>query len=143
MARKIFSGLKKKLISKIRNKRISFKNGTEKLKRKISKAHNSPKSKRLSLFLGFSTVMGIFGITLFSSVFPAFAKDFPVEPPKPNQTTPILPGPVCPTQPPVFLPSQKIAEGILISIAANSGSFLIGGVCGLIIVFGIFKVRRK
>ena len=43
----------------------------------FEKAKNQPISKRKSLLLGVTTVLGIFGITVVTSVLPAVAKDVP------------------------------------------------------------------
>jgi hypothetical protein len=94
---------------------------------------SKPRSKRKSLFFGFSTVLGIFGITLLAPILPAIAKDLPKN------------GAVCPTPAPAPLPSEKIIGGLagVCALAATSSSFLIGAAFGVIIVIGILKAQGK
>eukprot|EP00965_Chrysotila_dentata_P088513 2922760-Pleurochrysis_carterae.AAC.1 len=50
-------------------------------------AKSKPRSKRKSLFLGFTTVLGIFGVTLVASSLPAVAQDSQIRRPKTNNST--------------------------------------------------------
>ena len=135
--------------SKIKNKTTSIKNGAQKFKENFSEAKNKPRSKRKSLLLGFTTVLSIFGVTLLASVLPAVAKDVAKDVPK---NTP-KPGQVCPspspTPQPALVPSQQIISGLsgatatVCALAISSGSFMIGGICGVIVVVGILKAQGK
>jgi hypothetical protein len=127
--------------SKIKNKTTNIKNGAQKFKENFSEAKNKPRSKRKSLLLGFTTVLSIFGVTLLASALPAVAKNIPKNTPKPGQ--------VAPTSQPELVPSQQIITGLsgaaatVCSLAISSGSFLIGGICGIIVVIGILKAQEK
>ncbi len=54
-----------------------------------------------------------------------------------------------PTTPPVLTPGQKIIAGLsgaaasICALAVSSGSFLIGGICGVIVVVSILKAQGK
>jgi len=129
-------GLKRKISNKI-------KNGAEKFQKNFSAAKSKPRSKRRSLFLGFATVVSIFGVTLLAPVLPAVAKDLPNKGPKPSEICP------APTPEPALLPSERIvgglagAAGSVCALAISSGSFIVGAACGFIIVVGILKAQGK
>jgi hypothetical protein len=129
--------------SKIKNKTTNIKNGAQKFKENFSEAKNKPRSKRKSLLLGFTTVLSIFGVTLLASVLTAVAKDVPKNTPKPGQVCP------CPTSQPALVPSQQIITGLsgaaatICALAISSGSFIIGGICGVIVVVAILKAQGK
>ena len=129
--------------SKIKNKTTNIKNGAQNFKENFSEAKNKPRSKRKSLLLGFTTVLSIFGVTLLASVLPAVAKDVPKDTPKPGQVCP------SPTPQPALVPSQQITSGLsgaaatICALAISSGSFMIGGICGVIVVVGILKAQGK
>lgn len=131
------SGLKQSARNKIANVQRKLKNGTQKFQENFAEAKSKPRSKRKSLFFGFSTVLGIFGITLLAPILPAIAKDLPKNGAKP--------GGVCPTPAPAPLPSEKIIGGLagVCALAATSSSFLIGAAFGVIIVIGILKAQGK
>ena len=126
-----------------KNKITNIKNVAQKFKENFSEAKSKPRSKRKSLFLGFTTVLGIFGVTLLAPVLPAVAKDIPKNTPKPGEVCP------APTPQPALVPSQQITAGLsgaaasICALAVSSGSFLIGGVCGIIVVVGILKAQGK
>ena len=126
-----------------RNKTTNIKNGAQKFKENFYEAKNKPRSKRKSLLLGFTTVLSIFGVTLLASVLPAVAQDVPKDTPKPDQVCP------SPTPQPTLVPSQQIISGLsgagatVCALAVSSGSFMIGGICGVIVVVGILKAQGK
>ena len=73
----LLSRFKQNVRNKITNIKNKAQNGAQKFKEKVSEAKSKPKSKQKSLFLGFATVLGIFGVTLLAPVLPAVAKDLP------------------------------------------------------------------
>jgi hypothetical protein len=135
--------LKENVKNKITNIKNKAQNGAQKFKENFSEAKSKPRSKRKSLFLGFTTVLGIFGVTLLAPVLPAVAKDLPNKGAKPAEVCP------APNQQPALVPSQQIITGLsgaaatICALAVSSGSFLIGGVCGVIVVVGILKAQGK
>ena len=56
-----------------RNKLTNLKNWSQEFKENFKEVKNQPRSKRKSLFLGFTTVLGIFGVTLLTPVLSAVA----------------------------------------------------------------------
>ena len=123
----------------VTNKLANFKNRFRKFKEDVKEAKNQPRSKRKSFFLGVGTVLGIFGMT----ILPAGAKDIPKSTPSPKDLCP------APANQPVLAPSQQIVKGFsgaaatICALAVSSGSFVIGGVCGIIVVIGILKAQGK
>ena len=136
----VFSCLKKNAGNKLSN----LKNQSQKFKENFEEAKSKSKSKRKSLLLGFTTVLGIFGVTLLTPVLSAVAKDIPKNAPKPG------PSDVCPS-PPVNqpAPSKEIVKGLsgvaasICGLAVTSGSFVVGLACGVVVVFGILKAQGK
>jgi hypothetical protein len=132
-----FSSLKKNAGNKLAN----LKNRFQKFKANFEEAKSQPRSKRKSLFLGFTTVLGIFGVTLLTPVLLAVAKDIPKNTPKP--------GDVGPANQPAIVPSKEIVKGLsgvaasVCALAVTSGSFVVGAVCGVIVVLGILKAQNK
>jgi hypothetical protein len=138
------SRFKRNIGSKIKNKITNIKNSAKRFKEIFSEAKKKPRSKRRSLLLGFTSVVGIFGITFFSSVLTAVAKDIPKNVPNPGVPSP-TPSPGSPS----LVPSEQIVAGLsgaaatVCALAITSGSFLIGAVCGVIVVVGILKTQGK
>ena len=141
-----FSSLKKNAGNKLANLKTNLKNRSQKFKENFEEAKSQPRSKRKSLFLGFTTVLGIFGVTLFTPVLSAVAKDISKNTPKPG------PGEVSPSPPanqPATVPSKEIVKGLsgaaasVCALAVTSGSFAVGVVCGVIVVYGILKAQGK
>ena len=136
-----FSRFKRNAKNRITNIKNKAQNGAQKFKENFYEAKNKPRSKRKSLLLGFTTVLGIFGVTLLAPVLPAVAKDLPNKGAKPDQ--------VCPAPTPKPEPSQQIISGLsgavatICALAVTSGSFMVGAVCGVIVVVGILKAQGK
>lgn len=140
-----FSRFKRSAINKITNIKNKGRNAVFRFKKNFDEAKKKPKSKRKSLFLGFTTVLGIFGVTLLAPILPAVAKDLPKDSPKPE------PSQVCPapTKQPALQPSEQLfsalagAAASVCGLAASSGSFLVGVACGLVVVYGILRAQGK
>ena len=131
---KIISSLREKAGKKFKTIKIEFNENYQ-------KAKTQPISKRKSALLGFTTVLGIFGLALLTPRMAAFAKDIPqkkpTDPPKPqnNQVAPRPPGPN----------TVNVLSGAAASICAaavGSGSFLIGVICGAVVAGGILYAQR-
>jgi hypothetical protein len=136
MVKNIYYSVKEKVAKKFKK----IKTGITK---KYKEAKSEPRSKRKSFLLGFTTVFGIFGVTLLSPVLAAVAKDLPKSSPKPGSTD------LCPSPQPAALPSTEIIKGLtgaavtVCGLAVSSGSFVIGIACGVVVVIGILKVQGK
>ena len=119
--------------------RQRLKNIKNKLKNYIKEAQETkdlPKSKVKRATIGMITVLSIFGISLLGSTLPAIAKDkMPTNTPKPDTC-------VQPTSDSI-VQGLEGAAGVVCALAISSGSFIVGGVCGLIVVIGILKVQGK
>jgi hypothetical protein len=128
-----------------RNKITNIKNGAQKFKENFSEAKSKPRSKGKPFLLGVTTVISIFGLTLLGPSLSASAQDIPknisTDVPK-NISTPGAPTPPGTSSQPIIhgLPGAAATIGTL---AAISGPFVIGAVCGGIIVIGILKVQGK
>jgi hypothetical protein len=95
-----------------------FKNRVQDFKINFKKKFKEYKEKRKSFIIGFTTAVGIFGLTLFGPALSAVAKDIPKRNPKP---TDIAPAPAIP-------PSKKLINTSLSGLAAS--------VCGLAVTSG-------
>ena len=137
------SRFKRNTSNKIKNVKNKAQNAAQKFQKNFSEAKSKPRSKRRSLFLGFTTVLTIFGVTLLAPVLPAVAKDLPKKGAKPGEVCP------APTPKPALVPSQKIVGGLsgaaatICALAVSSGSFMVGAVCGVIVAVGILKAQGK
>lgn len=124
--------------------RQRLKNVKNKLKNYIKEAQETkdlPKSKVKRATIGMITVLSIFGISLLRSTLPAIAKDKrPTNTPKPD--TCVQPPRAQPTSDSI-VQSLEGAAGVVYTLAISSGSFIVGGICGLIVVIGILKVQGK
>jgi hypothetical protein len=113
-------------------------------KKKFRESQKKPRSKRKSFLSGFTTVLGIFGMTLLASVLPAITVDITKNTPKPGQVCP-APAPINPP----LLTSAQITIGLtgaastMCALAVSSRFFMVGGVCGIIVVVGILKAQGK
>ena len=98
-----------------RNKGTTIKNNVrnsvQKFKENFSEAKSKSRSKRKSLFLGFTIVLSIFGVTLLTPVVAAVAKDIPKN--GPGGPGP-KPGELCPAPAPApkspLIPSEQITQ---------------------------------
>ena len=137
------SRFKRNTSNKIKNVKNKAQNAAQKFQKNFSEAKSKPRSKRRSLFLGFTTVLSIFGVTLLAPVLPAVAKDLPKKGAKPGEVCP------APTSKPALVPSQQIVDGLsgaaatICALAVSSGNFMVGAVCGVIVVVGILKAQGK
>ena len=128
----------------VRNKIRNIKNGPQKFKENFSVAKSKPRPKRNSFFLGVTTVIGIFGVTLLIPVLAAVAKDVPKNLPTPGEVSP-----AAPTQQLEVVPSQQIINSIsataatVCGLAVSSSPFIFGVAFGLILVIGILKAQGK
>jgi len=135
----VFSYFKKNAGNKLTNIKTNLKNRSQEFKENFEEAKSQPKSKRKSLFLGFTTVLGIFGVTLLTPVLSAVAKDIPKNAPKPGPSQPAI------------VPSEEIVKGLsgvaptLCALAVTSGSFsfVVGLACAVVVVFSILKAQGK
>lgn len=106
---------------------------------KFIKYKKRPRSKWKSFVIGFTTAVGIFGLTLFGPALSAVAKDVPKN---------LKPTDIAPT--PALQPSTQIVStgvsGVAASVCAlavTSGSFAIGIACGCVVVVGILHMQVK
>ncbi len=125
----------KKILYRFKNRGQDFKIN---FKKKVKKYKEKPKSKRKSFIIGFTTAVGIFGLTLFGPSLSAVAKDIPKGNPKPTDIAPAVP------------PSKELINTGLFGVAASvcglavtSGSFAVGVACGFIVVIGILQMQGK
>jgi hypothetical protein len=128
----------KKIVYRLKNRVQDFKIN---FKKKFKEYKQKPKSKRKSFIIGFTTAVGIFGLTLFGPALSAVAKDIPKGNPKPTDIVPA---------PSVLPPSKEIINTGLSGLAASvcglavtSGSFAVGVACGFIVVIGILHMQGK
>lgn len=134
-----------KNIIKINSNIVNMKNVTQKLKKNLEEAKGKPRSKRKSFFLGITTILGIFGVTLPAPVLPAVAKDVLEHIPNPTQVRPVPAS----TPNPALAPSKQIIQGLsgaaasICALALSSGSFIIGAACDVVVVIGLLKAQRK
>ena len=143
----VFLSLRKKTGHKFVNLKTNFKKFSIKFKENFKKVKQQPKSKRKSLFLGFTTVIGIFGVTLLTPVLSAFAQELPKNTPNPGTAPAPAPGDLCPSPP--RPKSEELVRGLIgaagtiCGLAVQTGSFAVGVACGIVVVVGILKVQGK
>ena len=100
-----------------------------------------PKSKIKRATIGMLTVISIFGISLLGSKLPAIAEDkMPTNTPKPDTC---IQAPSAQPTSDSIVQGLEGAAGVICALAISSGSFIVGGVCGLVVVLGILKVQGK
>ena len=129
----------KKIVYRLKNRVQDFKIN---FKKKFKEYKEKPKSKRKSFIIGFTTAVGIFGLTLFGPALSAVAKDIPKGNPKPND---IAPAPSAPPSKEIINTGTGLSgvAGSVCALAVTSGSFAIGIACGCIVVIAILHVQGK
>lgn len=124
--------------NKIDSLKLSVKNSKTKL----------PKSRFKRSAYGMGTSLAVFGVIFFSKPLMAFAKYLPdkmcpadaAKPsPKPRSTG-VAPGPR-PT--PTTVQTLSGSASVLCALAASSGSFVIGALCGAVVGVSILIVQGK
>lgn len=96
----------KKIVSRLRNPVQDFKIN---FKKKFKEYKEKPKSKRKSFIIGFTSVVSIFGLILFSPALSTVAKDIPKGNRKPTDIAPV----------PSVSPSKEITNAGLSGLAAS------------------------
>jgi hypothetical protein len=119
----------KKIIYRLKNRVQNFKIN---FKKKFKEYKEKPKSKRKSFIIGFTTILGIFGLTLFSPVLSAVAKDIPKGNTKP---TGVVPAPSIPPSKEIINTGLSGLAASVCGLAVSSGSFAVGIACGFIVLF--------
>nr|ULD16058.1 hypothetical protein [Cylindrotheca closterium] len=135
----------KSRFSKIRNKLKGYKNKLKSYIKQLQEKTELPDSKIERGALGMITVLSIFGISWLGCKLPAVAKDVvPKNTPQPGSA----PG-TC-NQPPSAKPAGELfneglsgAAGVVCGMAVSSGSYIVGGLCGFLVVIGILRVRGE
>jgi MFS family permease len=128
----------KKIVDRFKNRVQNFKIN---FKKKFKEAKEKPKSKRKSFILGVTTAVAIFGFTLFGPALLAVAEDLPKGNPKPTDIVPV-PAPSLPPSNEIINSLSGLASTVC-ALAITSGSFLVGALCGCIIVAGILHLEKK
>ena len=127
----------KNLVYRLKNRVQDFKIN---FKKKFKEYKEKPKSKRKSFIIGFTTAVGIFGLTLFGPALSAVAKDIPKGNPKP---TDIAPAPCVPPSKQIINTNLSGLAASVCGLAVTSGAFAVGVACGFIIVIGILHMQGK
>jgi hypothetical protein len=132
----------KKIVYRLKHRVQYF---TINFKKKFKEYKKKPKSKRKSFIIGFTTAVGIFGLTLFGPALSAFAKDIPKGNPKPTDLAPAAPARSIPPSSEIINSSTSLS-GLAASVcrlAITSGSFAVGVACGCLVVIGILHMQGK
>lgn len=129
----------KKIGSRLKTRVQDFKIN---FKTKLKESKEKPQSKRKSFMIGFTTAVGIFGLTLFGPALSAVAKDIPKGNPKPTDIA-IAPAPSKPPTKKFINTSLSGLAASVCSLAVTSGSFAVGVACGFIVVIGILHLEGK
>ena len=133
----------KKIVESLKNRVQDF---TINFKKKFKEYKEKPKSKRKSFIIGFTTAVGIFGLTLFGPRLLAVAQDIPKDIPIPKANpkfTDIAPPPSIPLKKEIINTGLSGLAGSVWGLAITSGSFAIGVACGFIVVIGILHMQGK
>jgi hypothetical protein len=127
----------KKILDGLKNRGQDFKTN---FKKKFQESKEKPKSKRKSFMIGFTTAVGIFGLTLFGPALSAVAQDIPKGTPKLNE---IAPAPSVPAKKEIINTGLSGLAASVCGLAVTSGSFAVGVACGFIVVIGILHMQGK
>lgn len=127
----------KKIVDRVKNRVQNFKIN---FKKKFKQYKEKPKSKRKSFIIGFTTAVGIFGLTLFGPALSAVAQDIPKGNPK---FTDIAPAPSVPPKKEIITNGLSGLAASVCGLAVTSGSFAVGVACGFIVVIGILHMQGK
>lgn len=101
-------------------------------KKKFKKYKEKPKSKRKFFIIGFTTAVGIFGLTLFGPALSTVAKNILKGNPKPTDSAPS----------PSVSPTNGLS-GLAASVcylAITSVVFAVGVSCGFIVGIGVLHI---
>ena len=123
----------------MRQRLARIKNKVRTYIKEIQETNELPKSKRKRAAIGMITVLSIFGISVLGSTLPAVAKNTV---PTNSPGTCVQPSNAKPTSD-TLIEGISGAAGVVCGLAVTSGSFVVGGVCGLIVVIGILKAQGK
>lgn len=133
--------MKPRLI-KIINKLKNYKNKLKIRVKQLQEKTELPDSKIKRGALGMITVFSIFGISWFGSKLPAVAKD--LVPKNNNNPSPGI-TPTSQSKPTDETITEIIGgmAAVICGAAATSTSYLLGGVCGIIVVIAIKRLEGK
>jgi len=130
----------KSQLNKVRNKLKNYKNKLKIFIKQSQEKTELPDSRIKRGALGMITVLSIFGISWLGCKLPAVAKDVaPKNTPQPGNTAGS-----CPSAKPageLFNEGLSGASGVVCGMAVSSGSYIVGGLCGFLVVIGILRVR--
>ena len=134
----IFYRLMKKIVDGFKTRVQNFQSN---FKKKVKQSKEKPRSKRKSFMIGFTTAVGIFGLTLFGPALAAVAQDLPkkVNP----KLTEIAPAPSVPPKKEIINTGLSGLAASVCGLAVTSGSFAIGVACGFIVVISILHMQGK
>jgi len=86
-----------------------------------------------------ATVFSSIGITLLGSSLPVIAKDISVPDPNPSSAS----NPPSPKQSDELAKSLSGAAAAVCALALTSGSFIVGAVCGIVVIYSILRVQEQ
>ena len=123
-----------------------LKNVKQNVKTQYDQEKQKVRSKRKSAILGFSTVISVFIL----KNAPAIAKEIPIQnPSKSVKKKPPIQQKKAPVQPSGIIVKQKFREagsaftGVICMAAFESGSYILGAMCGCAVVAGILITTGK
>jgi len=131
--------MKSRLI-KITNKLKGYKNKLKILVKQLQEKTELPDSKIGRGALGMITVFSIFGISWFGCKLPAAAKDLI---PKNNPSPGVTPAPQAKPRDQTITEVLSGMAGVICGAAATSTSYVLGGICGIIVVIAIKRLEGK
>ena len=141
-----FSKIRSAIITGASYFKTNFKNLKQTLKAQYDQEKQKGRSKRKSAILGFSTVISVF---LLKNA-PAIAKEIPRRNPSKNvKKKPPIQQKKAPVQPSGIIVKQKFREagsaftGVICMAAFESGSYILGAMCGCAVVAGILITTGK